>query len=124
MAREHRRVRCLETGKVYSGFTAAAKALGLKATSIRACCIGNLYTTGGLHWKYASESRKHIDKLYTVYDNKTDLPVIVDGTADEAAKVMGIKRASFFSAVSRCRSGERCTRWYIEVRKVTEEDER
>lgn len=121
---EYRRVRCLETSKIYSGLTAAAKELGLKATSIRQCCIGELYTTGGLHWKYASEPRKCVLKLYTVYDNTTDLPLIVDGTAEEAAKIMGIKRSSFFSAVSRHQSGERVTKYYIEVRRVTEEDEK
>ena len=29
-------------------------------------------------------------RLYTVYDNRTDMPIIIDGTAKECAKAMGI----------------------------------
>lgn len=45
-------------------------------------------------------------KKYTVYNNKTDFPVIVDGTSAECAKAMGIKFNSFHSTVTRARKGE------------------
>ena len=45
-------------------------------------------------------------KKYTVYNNKTDFPVIVDGTAAECAKAMGIKNGSFHSTATRARKGE------------------
>ena len=50
--------------------------------------------------------------VYTVYDNRTDLPVIVDGEARECAKAMGISFSSFYSAVSNARSGK-VKRWTI-----------
>ena len=33
--------------------------------------------------------------VYDVYDNKTDLPIIIGGTAEECAKVLGISVKSF-----------------------------
>ena len=42
---------------------------------------------------------------YTVYDNKTDLPVIVAGTARECARAMGIQLHSFYAAVVNARKG-------------------
>ena len=33
--------------------------------------------------------------VYDVYDNKTDLPIILGGTAKECAKVLGISEESF-----------------------------
>lgn len=51
--------------------------------------------------------------VYTVCDNRTDFPVIVDGEAMECAKAMGISPASFYSAVSRAKSGV-IKRWSIE----------
>lgn len=44
--------------------------------------------------------------VYSVYDTKTTLPVIIDGTAEACAKVMGITLGSFYSALHRARMGE------------------
>lgn len=49
---------------------------------------------------------------YTVYDNRTDMPIIVDGTATECAKVMGIAAMSFHSTRYKCDRGE-VKRWFI-----------
>lgn len=49
---------------------------------------------------------------YTVYDNRTDFPVIVVGTAEECAKAMNLTIESFYCAVSRARSGA-TKRWTI-----------
>ena len=51
-------------------------------------------------------------KLYTVYDNKTDEPIIIDGTAKECAEAMGIKVESFYHAQYRSVRGM-TSRWSI-----------
>lgn len=50
--------------------------------------------------------------VYSVYDGKTTLPVIIDGTAAECAAVMGIAVASFYSELTRVRKHE-SKRWEI-----------
>jgi hypothetical protein len=56
-------------------------------------------------------------KLYTVYDNKTDFPIIVDGTAKECCKVMNMTIDSFYSAVTLSRSHV-IRRWTILARSA------
>jgi hypothetical protein len=59
-------------------------------------------------------------KLYTVYNNKTDFPVIVDGTAEECAAAMGLATVgNFYSTVMRVRDG-RLKKWSILCRKRKE----
>lgn len=59
-------------------------------------------------------------KLYTVYNNKTDFPVIVDGTAAECAAAMGLKTVgNFFNTVVRARNGY-LKKWTILCRKRKE----
>lgn len=53
--------------------------------------------------------------VYTVYDNRTDFPVIVDGNAHECAKAMGLTLGSFYSTVVRAKNGS-VKRWAIEKR--------
>ena len=48
-------------------------------------------------------------KLYTVYDNKTDFPVIVDGTSEECARAMGITLNTFYKLISY----KKTDKWYI-----------
>lgn len=38
---------------------------------------------------------------YSVWNNKTDDIVIIDGTAEECAKAMGVTTKSFFTIVSK-----------------------
>lgn len=40
--------------------------------------------------------KKYKATRYTVYDNKTDFPIIVCGTAAECASIMGITINAFF----------------------------
>jgi hypothetical protein len=54
--------------------------------------------------------------LFTVYDNKTDFPVIVDGTAEEAAKAMGVKVGTFRAAS--CGARGRGNRWVVLKREI------
>ena len=52
------------------------------------------------------ETKKRTPKcrvVYSVYDRKTTLPLIIDGTAEACAKYMGISRGSFYTAVMRSR---------------------
>lgn len=51
--------------------------------------------------------------LYTVYDNKTDMPVAIDETARKCAKSMGIAYSSFYKTLNQCKNGEN-QRWHIE----------
>lgn len=50
---------------------------------------------------------------YTVYDNRTDLPVIVDGDAKAASEAMGLTLGSFYSVVSRSDKPGAFKRWSI-----------
>lgn len=59
--------------------------------------------------------------VYTVWDNKTDELVILDGEAKECAKAMGIKFSSFYCLVSLTRSGKR-KRWSIESRYLDKQE--
>lgn len=57
--------------------------------------------------------------LYTVYDNKADMPVIVDGEAKDAAKAMGVEFSSFYSIVSKSKAGK-YKRWTVLTRFIDE----
>lgn len=46
---------------------------------------------------------------YTVYDNRTDFPVIVSGTARECAKAMDISISTFWNLLST----KRGAKWVI-----------
>ena len=64
--------------------------------------------------------------LYTVYDEKHDgLPIIVDGTAEECAKLMGLTKRNFYIYMWRMKKGL-VKKWFIESRYVDEgeDDER
>jgi hypothetical protein len=50
--------------------------------------------------------------VFTVYNNKTDFPVIVDGEARECAKAMGISELSFYYTVNRVKAGKN-KKWTI-----------
>lgn len=57
-------------------------------------------------------------KRYSVYDAKTELPVLIYAGSKECAKAMGIKLNSFYRYICRMRGGK------IELRKwLVYEDE-
>lgn len=60
------------------------------------------------------------NKKYTVYDNRTDFPVIVGGNAYECCEAMGIKPDSFRSLVCRAKKGIN-KRWTIIEEDYTDE---
>lgn len=45
-------------------------------------------------------------RRYSVYDRRTDMPVVIHGTAAECAAGLGIKKNSFYRALMRQRSRE------------------
>lgn len=70
------------------------------------------------HSKCGGHNRGHrkVDRgflRYTVYDNRTDELVILDGTAEQCARLMKMTVPSFYSAVTRAQNGK-IKRWSIE----------
>lgn len=59
---------------------------------------------------------------YSVYDNRTDFPIIIDGTANECAKALKRSRSSFYCMVDRVRKG-RNKRYTVLQRMVDVEEE-
>lgn len=53
--------------------------------------------------------------VYTVFNNKTDTHVIVDGEARECAKAMGVSLATFYCIVTRSRN-KQISKWHVTSR--------
>lgn len=47
-----RKVKCIETGKIYDSITDAARACYITYTAITAACRGRRKTAAGFHWCY------------------------------------------------------------------------
>ena len=58
---------------------------------------------------------------YSVYENKTDRPIIIDGTADQCAAVLHRSRNSFYCLVNRVRKGR--VKKYAILRRYEDEEE-
>lgn len=55
-----KKVKCIETGEVYSSALQASKAVKLKSSSgISKCCNGERKTAGGFHWTYVKEGENN-----------------------------------------------------------------
>ena len=68
------------------------------------------------------ERKKHF--TYTVYDRRTDMPVIISGTAMECAAVMGITLGSFRTIYSKLKNErEQATQKWEIFRDEPEEEE-
>ena len=53
-----KRIRCLETGIVYSSLRSAEQDTGIFSTSISKCLSGTYQRAGGLHWKEECEDEQ------------------------------------------------------------------
>lgn len=53
--------------------------------------------------------------VYTIWDNRADEVVIVDGEARDCAKAMGLTLSSFYSTISKVKNGI-VKRWTIKSR--------
>jgi len=51
--RNLKRVRCIDTGQIFSSINEAGKEKGVLPTHISSVCRGNRKKTGGLRWEYA-----------------------------------------------------------------------
>ena len=49
-----KRVRCVETGKVYPSQSEVARQTGIAKSNISAACRGKYKTAGGFHWEYVT----------------------------------------------------------------------
>lgn len=58
-------------------------------------------------------------RRYTVWDNRSDEMVILDGSARDAARAMGVKISSFYTTVCRSRNGKNA-RWTVDVREAAD----
>ena len=65
-------------------------------------------------------------RLYTVYNNRTDELIILDGTVRQCAEAMGLSEKSFLSTATRSKNGK--GKWWIEptdkatMKKIREEN--
>lgn len=63
-------------------------------------------------------------KRYSVYDAKTDMPIVIYGTARECAEAMGITLNSFHRCVMRTRQGKhKIRKWAVYEDEVEELEE-
>ena len=97
--------------------------------------IVHCHTCGKAVWKTPSAVARHgrqycsrkcagagRNRLYTVYNNKTDMPVIVAGTVEECCKAMGVKLSSFYSLRTKCNQGK-VAKWTILNEGLADESE-
>lgn len=59
--------------------------------------------------------------MYSIYDNRTDFPIVIDATAEECARVLKRTRNSFYCLVSRVLKGKN-KRYAVLRRFIDEED--
>ncbi len=60
-------------------------------------------------------------KRWTVYNNYTDLPVMIDGTSQECAKAMGVTMSYFHKVCYLAKRGQ-CRKWYVQEESEDEKD--
>ena len=60
-------------------------------------------------------------KYYSVYNRKTDFPVIIHGTTSECMRIMGVSQATFYCYVTHTRNGTRKCKYEIFVDREDED---
>lgn len=61
-------------------------------------------------------------KFYSVYERKTDRPIVIHGTAKECMEATGLTWRTFYSYVSRTKNGITRGRYEIYADEDDEED--
>lgn len=60
---------------------------------------------------------------YSVYNKKTDAPIVIYGTSKECANAMGIRLNSFYKHIVRMRKGKTNTTKWLVFEDEKEEDD-
>ena len=82
------KVRCIETGEVYNGYSEAGKAIGVTPSCIRQIVIGSRKTAKGYHFEAVEESTKVVEVLpSTIQNEQGELIPVIDSR--EVARMMG-----------------------------------
>ena len=83
--RRARKVRCVETGEVYSSYREAGRATGVSYYSVRAIALGEKESVKGLHFEVVEEEEEQMITSITNEQGET-VPVI---DSREVARMMG-----------------------------------
>ena len=67
-----RKVRCIENGEVYNGYSEAGKAIGVTASCIRQIVVGSRKSAKGLHFEAVEESTKVVEVLPSTIQNEQE----------------------------------------------------
>ena len=88
-ARKARKVRCIETGEVYTSQSEASRNLGVKQQSIGKVLKGEQKQTGGYHFEYVEvEPESEPEQMFLTTTNEQGEPVpVIDSR--EVARMMG-----------------------------------
>lgn len=99
-----RKIRCVETGEIFSSIKSAAEHYGLNSPNISAVLAGKKKTTGGFHWEY--EDRQPPQNRSEKMKRKISRPVrcIETGTIYEsvtkAAEALGVSNSAIDNAAN------------------------
>ena len=64
---QHRRVMCVDNGKIYDTILSAATDVGVHDSEISACCRGKINSAGGLRWLYLEDAtEERIKELLSI----------------------------------------------------------
>ena len=84
-----RKVRCIETGEVYNGYSEASRAVGIAASNIRQVAIGKQESTKGLHFEVVEEETKEEQMFLTITNEQGEPIPVIDSR--EVARMMDRK---------------------------------
>lgn len=65
---KHRRVMCVDNGKIYDTVLSAATDVGAHGSEISACCRGKINSAGGLRWLYLEDATEEKIKEFLNID--------------------------------------------------------
>jgi hypothetical protein len=68
-------------------------------------------------YRHRNGAKYRKQAIYSVWNNKTDEVIIIDGTAEQCAKAMGIKVESFYTASMKASRGKNL-KWTIEKKML------
>lgn len=82
-----RKVRCIETGKVYNGYNEAGRATGISKDSVRRVVLGTQESAKGFHFEAVEENIQEVEVLpSTIQNEQGELIPVLDSR--EVARMM------------------------------------